>query len=382
MSVSPSTSLDRPSTVVWEVSRACDVACLHCRPSVQESRSSLELSTYEGYELIEQIAELAPESFTFSGGDPLKRADIFELVEFATRRGLRSLLAVGATRLLDREAIARLGDTGLARLAIALDGPTPEAHDGIRGIKGAYQKTIESVRHARECGLPVEINTVVSRFNSGQIMAIAELLEDLDIEGWNLHFYVPCGPGSPSDMIDARTAEATFARLYEVSRRVPFEIRTTEANHYRRYVLQRELRENPGLARLVFESGLRYGALLSSLQQGGGEGVCPHPLATVNDTRRSIFVSHIGEVYPSGFLPLSGGNIRFRKLETIYRSSPLFTIIRDCTSLTGKCGACEFREVCGGSRARAYAVSGDPMAAEPVCAYQPAVLRDEAFDGH
>lgn len=386
MEATCSTNLDqRPNVVVWEVSRACDLACLHCRASVQSRRSTLELSTWEGYDLIEQAAELGPERFTFSGGDPLKRGDIFELIDAASRRKLRTALATSATPLLARDAIVRLKNAGLSRLALALDGASPEAHDGVRGLPGAFRATMESVRQAREAGLPLEIDTVVSRFNLTQLDAMLPLLSDLGVAAWNVHFYVPCGPGSVADMMSAQEAESVFATLYEGARSAPFEIRTTEAMHYRRYVLQRELRENPDLARLVFERGLNYAALVASTTAGSGEDALSrftHPLATVNDARGFIFVSHIGEVYPSGFLPLSGGNVRFRRLAHIYRCSPLFAIIRDCSELEGKCGVCEFREVCGGSRARAYAVDGDPMAAEPLCAYQPAVLREEAIGGH
>ena len=373
---------ERPGAVVWEVSRACDVACLHCRSTVQDRRSTLELSTWEGYDLIEQASDLDPERFTFSGGDPLKRADIFELVDGASRRGLNPVLATSATPLLTSDTISRLKDSGLGHLAVGLEGASADSHDGVRGQKGAYRVTIDAIRSAAELDLPVEINTMVSRFNVSQLDGMARLLDDLGVVAWNLHFFVPCGSGSVVDMVGPQETEQAFTRLYEAARSLSFEIRTTEANHYRRYVLQRELRENPDLARHVFERGLSYSSLVESLQSDSDHPGCPHPLASVNDARRFIFVSHIGEVYPSGFLPLSGGNIRFRRLEQIYRRSPLFTIIRDGEELAGKCGVCEFKEICGGSRARAYAVTGDPMAAEPACAYQPAVLREEAFVGH
>lgn len=375
----------RPNVVVWEVSRACDLACSHCRSAAQSKRSTLELSTFEGYDLIEQVALLGPELFTFSGGDPLKRADIFELVEFAGRRGLATSLATSATPMLTFGAINRLKQAGLGRMAVALDGPSAEVHDGVRGVSGSYRVTMDSIRHALSIGLPVEIDTMISRFNLSQIESLMQLLAELRVVAWNLHFYVPAGPGTKGDMISAQEAERVFALIYGASRAMPFEIRTTEAMHYRRYVLQRVLRENPELARRVFEIGLNYSALVSSMQTETEEsetGKCPHPLESVNDARSYLFVSHIGEVYPSSFLPLSGGNIRFRPLAHIYRNSPLFAIVRDGSELTGKCGVCEFKEVCGGSRARAYMVEGDPMAPEPLCAYQPAVLREEAFAEH
>jgi len=373
---------DSPSVVTWEVTRACDLVCTHCRETAQAKRSSLELSTFEGYELIEQVSRLEPELMTFSGGDPLKRSDIFELLEFAARRAIATALATGATPLLHERAIERLRMTGLSRLALALDGPTPEVHDAVRGVRGSFGESVRAIRLAVASGVSVEIGTMVSRFNLPHIAAMMHLLEDLGVDWWNLHFYVPGGAGSREDMIGAQETERLFAILYERGKELPFGIRTTEAAHFRRYVLQREMRDNPDLARRVFERGINYGAFVASLRADETGGLSLGLLGGTCDARRTIFVSHIGEVYPSPYLPFSGGNIRFRKLDQIFRRSAPFMTIRDCDALTGKCGACEFREICGGSRARAWAVDGDPMAPEPLCAYQPVILREDAYTGH
>ncbi len=372
------TLADRPNAVTWEVSRACDLVCLHCRAVTQSKRSALELSTCEGYDLIEQVAELMPSRFIFTGGDPLKRDDLFELVDVANRRRLDTTLSTSATPLLSHVAIERMRDAGLGRLSLALDGPSREVHEAVRGVSGSFCATLDAIDHAISIGLPVEVSSVLSRFNLSQVGEMMSLLSDLGIEAWNLSFYVPSGAGRVDDMINAQDAEEVFATLYAGAGRLPFEINATEAMHYRRYVLQRAIRENPTLARRAFECGLDYGVLLSWMQSNETDSDCPKPLAGVNDQRESLFVSHIGEVYPGGFLPLSGGNIRFRQLAQIYRTSPLFTTLRDRAELSGKCGVCEFNEVCGGSRARAYAVACDPLAAEPLCAYQPVMMRGDA----
>lgn len=356
MELRPTTDYaDRPAVVIWEPTRACDLACLHCRATAQPKRSNFELSTYEGYKLIDQIAELAPPTFILTGGDPLKRSDIFEFINYAARRGLRTTLTPSATPLLTRDAIKRMCDSGLARISLTLDGPTPEAHDSHRGIPGHWQLTVDAARWAVELGLAVEITTTVTKQNQKDLEAMAGLLTRLGISVWSLFFSVTSARGKASDMVTAWEAEEIFGRMYQLSKSVPFEIEAPEAGHYRRFVLQQ----------LMTELGTELGDLVD--QGHGGR----------NEERAFIFVSHTGEVYPSGFLPLPAGNIRHRRLEEIYRSSPLFVSLRDTALLKGKCGICEYRDVCGGSRARAYAVSRDPLAEEPLCVYLPAALQSQ-----
>ncbi|HEY0593454.1 MAG TPA: TIGR04053 family radical SAM/SPASM domain-containing protein, partial [Thermoanaerobaculia bacterium] len=346
---------DRPAVVIWEPTRACDLACLHCRATAQPKRSNFELSTYEGYKLIDQIAELAPPTFILTGGDPLKRSDIFEFINYAARRGLRTTLTPSATPLLTRDAIKRMLESGLARISLTLDGSTPESHDGHRGIPGHWQLTVDAARWAAELALPVEITTTVTKQNQKDLEAMAGLLTRLGISVWSLFFSVTGARGKTSDMVTAWEAEEIFGRMYQLSKSVPFEIEAPEAGHYRRFVLQQ----------LMTELGTELGELVD--QGHGGR----------NEERAFIFVSHTGEVYPSGFLPLPAGNVRHRRLEEIYRSSPLFVSLRDTALLKGKCGICEYRDVCGGSRARAYAVSRDPLAEEPLCVYLPAALQTQ-----
>jgi radical SAM protein len=373
----------RPFIAIWEATQACDLACVHCRASAQPLRSSLELSTSEAQKLIDQIAEMQVPVFVITGGDPLKRPDIYDLVDYATAHGVRTSLTPSATPLLTREAIAELKRRGLARLAVSLDGSRAEIHDAFRRVPGSYEYTLKAVRWARELGLPVQINTTITRRNLADFETLVRLLEGLDIALWSVFFLVPTGRGQLQDLISAEEFEEVFVKLHDIARRVPFDIKTTEAQHYRRYLLQRHAIESrardtvraPGLRPEL--SGASPGSVMSSSERRpDGIGRAPRGL---NDGKGFIFISHVGEVFPSGFLPISAGNVRRQPLQEIYQCSPLFMSLRDPSQLKGKCGVCEFRHQCGGSRARAFALTGDAFAAEPCCVYQP---RPAAASGH
>jgi radical SAM protein len=356
---------ERPFIVIWEMTQACDLACVHCRACAKPLRHPLELTTTEGEQLIDQVADLHVPVFVLSGGDPLKRPDIYSLVEYAAMRGVRTSLTPSATPLLTQAAIAELQSCGLARLAVSLDGSTAEIHDAFRGIPGSYDLTLQAVRWARELGLPVQINTTITRRNLEDFDPMVRLLESLDIVLWSAFFLVPTGRGQAEDLISGKEAEEVFAKLYQTSRRVKFDIKTTEAQHYRRYVAQAQARERRrGLSWLPFGK-----------KTEDGIGRAPRG---INDAKGFVFVSHLGDVFPSGFLPLAVGNIRRQSLADIYRHSPLFRDLRDTSLLEGKCGICEFREICGGSRARAFALTGDPLAEEPCCVYQPKAVATAA----
>jgi radical SAM protein len=288
--------------------------------------------------------------FVLTGGDPLKRPDLMPIVQYACRRGVHTSLTPSTTPLLVREAIFKLKESGLMRLALSLDGSTSELHDTFRGVPGSYQRTLDAVEWCHEAGLPVQVNTTVSRRNFDDLDQMILLLGSLQVVLWSVFFLVPTGRAQLSDLLSAEEHEQVFAKLYSASKRVKFHIKTTEGQHYRRYVLQQKARVPNAKSRAD---------LISSAPKG------------VNDGKGFVFVSHTGEVYPSGFLPLSAGNVLWEPLSQIYQDSPLFRSLRDSSQLNGKCGRCEFREVCGGSRARAYAVSHDPLAEEPCCAYAP-----------
>ena len=355
---------ESPFLVIWEVTQACDLSCKHCRAAAQPLRSPEELTTEEGKRLIDQIAEMDVPIFVMTGGDPIKRPDIFELIRYATEKGVHAALTPSATPLLTREVIGKLKEAGLARLAVSLDGSTAEIHDNFRQLPGAYAKTLEAVSWANEVGLPIQVHTTASRHNIADLDNLAALLHELDIVMWSVFFLVPVGRGQKTDLLTGEEFEQVFAKLYELSKEVTFQIKTTEGMHYRRYILQQHLAE---LERDRATEGVQTQAKFKTQQWA---------TRRVNDGRGFVFVSHTGNVFPSGFLPLHGGSIREQSLASIYRDSPVFRTLRDLKQLHGKCGACEFKEICGGSRARAFALTGDVLAEEPCCIYQPKNYHD------
>lgn len=357
---------DKPYIAIWESTQACDLACVHCRACAQPARNPLELSTAEAQSLIDEIAELRVPVFVITGGDPLKRPDIYDLVQYAHAKGVHTSMTPSATPLLTRDAIARLKANGLARLAVSLDGSTADIHDEFRRVRGSYACTLSAIRWAREMDLPVQVNTTISRRNLGDFDAMVALLNHMDIALWSVFFLVPTGRGQLDDMVTAEEFEIVFEKLYRTAGQVKFDIKTTEAQHYRRYLLQRRAEEKKHGAmspRTQVPSAEAFPAAL-----GGGIARAPRGL---NDGKGFVFISHTGEVFPSGFLPKSAGNIRREPLARIYRESPLFRALRDSSLLEGKCGACEFKDICGGSRARAFALTGNIMAEEPCCTYVP-----------
>ena len=348
---------ERPFIAIWEVTQACDLACVHCRASAQPLRHPEELSTAEGRDLIDQIASLKVPVFVLTGGDPIKRPDLFELISYARTVGVRVSLTPSATPLLTRDVVVRLKEAGLARLAVSMDGASAATHDAFRGLSGSFARTLDAVRWANEVGLPVQINTTFSRRNIGEIDDIVALMEQLRIALWSVFFLVPTGRGKLNDLLSADEFEGVFEKLYQLSKSATFDIKTTEAQHYRRFVLQNQISEK------------RAGTIRVDTQVSTDDiGRAPRGL---NDAKGFVFISHRGEVFPSGFLPFSAGSVREQSLERIYRESPLFRNLRDTSQLEGKCGACEFKQICGGSRSRAYALSGNPFAEEPCCAYVP-----------
>lgn len=383
MQPTPSSTIDfneNPFVVIWEPTRACDLACFHCRAAAQPRRSSFELSTYEGYKLIDQIAALHPKVFVITGGDPLKREDVYQFIEYAKRRGLEPSLTPSATPLLTEDAVCKMKRYGLSRMAVSLDGSKAEIHDIFRGVSGSFDVTVRAIRCAVSEGIPVQVNTTVSRRNLKDLPAMAELMESLGIVMWSVFFLVPTGRGKSADMITADEVEEVFGLLYATSQRVPFDVKTTEAMHYRRYLLQKRMEQKHKSLESLFnpETGTIDASTLFvsedrrplpiGVQEQKGFSRAPRG---VNEAKGFVFISHIGEVYPSGFLPMSAGNIRYQPLAAIYRHSDLFTALRDPSNLKGKCGHCEFRDLCGGSRSRSYAMTGDVFGSDPLCAYQP-----------
>jgi radical SAM protein len=342
---------EAPFLVIWEVTQACDLACLHCRASAQELRHPLELSTEEGFRLLSQVKEFGDPLMVFTGGDPLKRPDLFELLERSVQLGLRTTVTPSATPLLTNEAIDRFQRCGVARMAVSLDGPDAASHDGFRRVAGSFDRAIGALAHAREIGLDTQVNTTVTRHNMRRLPEIAEKVAEAGAKLWSVFFLVVTGRAMQNDDLTAEEYEEVFGYLYELSKSAPFDIKTTEAQHYRRYTAQRRKAEGasarPGPAGII--------------QRQAG----------INDGKGFVFVSHTGEIFPSGFLPLSAGNVRMENIGNAYRDSLLFRRLRDTDQLNGKCGGCEYRNLCGGSRSRSYALTGDYMASDPRCVYQP-----------
>lgn len=340
----------RPMLVIWEMTQACDLKCAHCRANSRPQRHPLELSTAEAFHLIDQIAYMKVPLFVLTGGDPLKRPDLLPIVQYACKRGVRTSLTPSTTPLLVKDAVFELKESGLMRLAISLDGSTAELHDGFRGVPGSYKRSLDAIRWCHEAELPVQVNTTVSRRNIDDLDRMIELLIQSRVVLWSVFFLVPTGRAQLADLLTAEEHEQVFEKLYEASKRVKFHIKTTEGQHYRRYVLQQKAKSPSAKSE-------------ESLIAGAPRGV--------NDGKGFMFVSHTGDVYPSGFLPVSAGNVLWEPLAEIYQNAPLFLALRDSSQLKGKCGRCEYKEICGGSRARAFALAHDPLAQEPCCAYQP-----------
>ncbi len=355
-----------PFLVIWEATQACDLVCIHCRASAQPERHTKELSTEEGKRLINETAEMGTPVFIISGGDPAKREDLCELVRYGKERGLRMGTIPAATSLLTEDLVKALKDAGLDQMAQSLDLPTAELHDQFRGVPGAYGKTMQAVEWAHKHDLHLQINSTVCGTSLPHMEKMAALVSSLGVVFWEVFFLVPVGRGEGLGGLTAEQCEEVFALLYEVQKKSPFLVKITEAPHFRRYAIQRQWAEagkegEAGKIRLP-------GELVRTEGPGRSMGLAPRG---VNAGSGFVFVSHTGDIFPSGFLPVFGGNVRKAGLAKVYRESELFKKLRSPDLFKGICGYCEFREVCGGSRSRAWAVTGDYMESDPWCAYRP-----------
>lgn len=339
----------RPLVLVWEVTQACSLACKHCRADAKPDRHPDELSTVEGKALLSEVSRFGDgQLVVLSGGDPLARDDLIELVDVGTNRGLSMTLTPSGTDSLTPGVIRDLVDADLRRMALSLDGATAETHDEFRGETGSFDQTMAAAEAAREAGLPLQINTTVCRETVDELPAIRDRVADLGAVLWSVFFLVPIGRGRVLSPVSPDRAESVMEWLVSVARSSPFRVKTTEAPHYRRV----------------------------RLQQAADDGDIPPRRGGITAGDGFAFVSHVGDVYPSGFLPASAGNVREESVVDLYRDADLFTALRDPELLMGKCGACPFRSVCGGSRSRAYAYTGNPLESDPLCPFVP-----EAFDG-
>ncbi len=343
---------DAPRNVYWEMTIACDLVCKHCRAESIPCRDPQELTTEDGKALMRDVKTMGS-MMILTGGDPMKREDLLDLIAYARDIRLPLGITPSTTPTLTRDIVRQFRMLGVAAMGMSLDGPNAEVHDTFRGVPGTFEHSIKALQWAKEFHLQVQVNTTVTQETLPHLPSLYRLLREEaypPVRRWTLFLLVPVGRGAALGLPSAEDVENLFAWVYSLSRDAPFHVSTIEAPHYRRYWIQRKLEEG-----LSFEEIQRLGK-----RMGFG----------VRDGNGVIFVSHKGEVYPAGFLPAPFlGNVREKLLSDIYRNSPLLMELRDMDRVTGKCGCCEFRWICGGSRARAYAVTGNYLAEEPLCVY-------------
>jgi radical SAM protein len=343
----------QPFVLAWELTRACNLACVHCRAEAQLRRDPRELSTEQAKAFIDDVASFeVPPVLILTGGDPMRRPDVIELIAHATERGVHCTLTPAGTPLASEARLRAARDAGLRRIAVSIDGSTAELHDGFRRVPGSYGWTLDIVERAHALGIPVQVHSTLSRRTLRDLPALADLADELGAAVWAVFGLVPTGRAGIEDEIDADAYERVFEWLLERSERASWMLKLTEGYHYRRVLSQHGRRALQGLGFV------------------GGDGIGRAPRA-VNAGNGFCFVSHTGDVCPSGFLPIVAGNIRETSVVELYQRHPLFRELRDDALLKGKCGSCEFRRICGGSRSRAYAHTGDYLEADPACAYVP-----------
>jgi radical SAM protein len=377
----------RPFTVVWETTRACDLACIHCRAEANAERGAGELSFTEAQQLIHNIKDFGQPYpiFVLTGGDPAKRADILDIIRYARGEGLRVAMTPSATPLVTRDLVRQFAAAGLVRLAVSLDGKDAAAHDGFRGVNGSFDRTLKILDWCRDFGLESQIHTTVTRHVLADLPAIAELIAARGIKLWALFLLIAVGRAARRDIrrlnLNASQFEALFHWLYDLSKSAPFDITPREGYHYRRVLLQRRAAElGIAVEELLADVESKHSTPTEVASAPQRARIVRAPLG-VNDGKGVVFISHQGDVQPSGFLNLVGGNIRAQSLADIYRNSTVFRAVRDFAQLKGKCGRCEFKNICGGSRSRAYAITGDPMKSDPYCIYQPKAMERSMTHG-
>lgn len=349
----PSLWNDHPFVIIWEATRCCDLACRHCRATANRRHHPEELKTVEAKKLIDAVARANPGIFIITGGDPMQREDLLELVQYAATKKLRVALSPSATPKFLHTDLKPFHQAGVRRISFSLDGADPMTHDAFRGVDGTAELTMQAIQAAQQAGIEIQINTTMTRQNIGEFDDFKQILTYMKPVVWTVFMLVPTGRGKQKDMLTAGEVEVLFHKLADWEQEAPYEIKTTEGQHYRRVSLQR----------WQSRGGLRE----------------PKPVP-INDGKGFVFISHTGEICPSGFLPLVAGNVRKEELVEVYRNSPIFRQLRNPDALKGKCGQCEYRALCGGSRARAYAMTGDYLAQEPLCSYIPEKLRGRAIE--
>jgi radical SAM protein len=349
-----------PFTIAWEITRACAYACVHCRADAMHTPDPNELNTEESLRLIDRLAEFGSPILIFTGGDPMMRKDLQELIAYATQKGLRCSLTPTATALPTTARLEKVRDAGIRRIALSLDAPTPEIHDNFRQVKGSWQRTMDILRRAQSIGVSVQVNTTVAKHNVDILDQMIPFLQEVGAVQWSLFFLVPTGRAQASNMISPEQHERVFNWLYDLSKNAPFDIKSTAAPMYRRVAIERKRAEQGADQPVTFQgAGFQYADGLN------------RPTRGVNDGNGFLFISHVGDIQPSGFLPVTAGNVRTDDVIDVYRNSQIFTDLRNPDKIKGRCGICEYRDVCGGQRGRAYGLTGDYLETDPACVYIP-----------
>ncbi len=342
--------------VAWEITRNCNLECVHCRAAATKGPYTGELDTKTGFDLLDQIAELGEPIVILTGGEPLLRRDIFEIAKYGTKKNLRMVMAPNGTLITEKIA-ERLVDSGIKRISISLDGASKDSHDKFRGVKGAFDGALSGIRHAKNAGIEFQINTTITKTNLDQIPAIQQLAVDLGAVAHHIFLLVPTGRGKyiVDQEITSTEYEESLNWFYDQKEKTPLQLKATCAPHYYRILRQRAKEDGKTV---TFQT---HG--LDAVTRGclGGTGFC--------------FISHRGIVQPCGFLDVNCGDVTRESFAKIWKNSKVFQQLRNFNELKGKCGACEYKKVCGGCRARAYEATGDYMAEEPLCSYLPQMLR-------
>ena len=346
-----------PMTVYWEMTIACALACRHCRATAWNRPAPGELTTEESVALLDEVARFGDPlpHMIMSGGDPLRRPDVFELLEEARDRGIGVSLSPASTPELTREKMVRMQQAGTRAMSISIDGSNPALHDGVRRVPGTFDLAMRELDWAGELGIPVQINTLVTAATMPDLPELYRMLCSKPIQRWTLFFLIRTGRGKMLQEINAEKAEEILVWLNGLRGEAPFQVSTTEALHFRRVTAQ--AMEARGMSL---------------------EDIAASPVARafgIRDGNGIVFVTHTGDVTPSGFLPLPMGNVKKDSLVDLYRNHPLMRDLRTPSRFGGKCGLCEYNTWCGGGRSRSYSATGDPLAADPLCSYIPAALR-------
>jgi radical SAM protein with 4Fe4S-binding SPASM domain len=388
-----------PRLIFWEVTKGCNLRCVHCRATATELASPKDLSTPRALDIISQIADFCSPILVLSGGEPLYRPDIFQLARYATEKGIRVALATNGT-LVTKEVARKIVDSGVRRVSISLDGADAETHDTFRGIPGAFEAAIYGLRNLKELGMSVQINTTIARHNANQLPAVLDLSREIGADALHTFLLVPVGCGvdiAESQMVPPDEYERMLNWFYDRSLEGGIELKATCAPHYYRVARQRRAADRraaavqsrsaegtpnpigptdmmmPGATGVVIRPSV-HPAHAAAGHPGGHPGEMNAMTKGCLAGTGVCFISHEGEVFPCGYLPAIAGDLRTTPFAEIWNHAEVFNTLRNDDNLEGKCGCCEFRHVCMGCRARAYAATGNYMAEEPFCVYEPKTL--------